>query len=204
MTKLSSSAITPEQYLKSEETSSVQHEYVDGELFAMTGETAGHAWICQQLFRRIDDRLKGSGCHVFTERLKVHVEAANSYYYPDIVVTCEPLNTKSVVLSEPVLIIEVLSRSTQHIDRREKLISYRKIDSLREYVLISQFRMAIEYHFVNENGVWDSRRLGPDDDLVLISLPGAPLRIPVRDIYKDIDFTLTVMEAEEEEYDLSH
>ena len=93
--------MTPEQYLQFEETASIRHEYVEGELFAMTGETVGHKWICQQLFRIVDGRVKGSGCNVFTEGLKVHVAAANSFYYPDLVMTCERIDSASSVLLQP-------------------------------------------------------------------------------------------------------
>jgi Uma2 family endonuclease len=203
MRTASTTSMTPEQYLEFEAAASVRHEYVNGEVFAMVGETAGHALICGRLFRKLAERLDGSGCQVYMEQLKVRIEAANSYYYPDLVVTCEPFQRKAVTLTAPVMIVEVLSRSTQNVDRREKLLNYRMLPSLREYLLVSQNRILVEYHRLNADGIWEPKKLGAGDILILESLPGGPLRIPVHELYKEFDLPPSVAESGEE-YDCDY
>lgn len=190
--------MTADEYLKLEESSQVRHEFVDGELYAMTGSTKNHNRICFRMSAKLDSHLSGSPCQVFLHDLKVHVQTANCYYYPDVVAACEPYDGKSIFVEEPRLIIEVLSPSTQHIDRREKRLNYAKIGSLREYIVIHHNKRLIEIHRKESPGVWSSERLGNDDELVIKSLPGGTLRIGVADIYADLDVPLTVQESEEE------
>lgn len=190
--------MTADEYLEFEESSQVRHEFVDGELYAMTGSTKNHNRICGRMFTKLDSHLSGSPCQAYLHDLKVHVETANCYYYPDVVVACEPYDGKSIFVQEPRLIIEVLSPSTQHIDRREKRINYAQIGSLREYILIHYNKRLIELYRKDSPGIWSSEKLGNDDELLIKSLPGGPLRIAVADIYADLDIPLTVQESEEE------
>jgi len=109
-----------DEYLEFEEQAAVRHEYVRGQIFAMTGSAEAHNVISGNLFAALHNFLQGTGCRVFQNDMKVRVEAADCFYYPDIMVTCEPYEAKSVFKNSPRLIIEVLSPSTKHIDRREK------------------------------------------------------------------------------------
>jgi Uma2 family endonuclease len=169
----------------------------------MTGATEGHNVICMNLAARIHTQLKGTGCRAFVADMKVHVKAANCFYYPDIMVTCEPLVPTSVFKANPVLIMEVLSPSTKQIDRREKSVNYRKIDSLRQYVLVAQNKMSLESYRKNNNGIWSIDQLGKFDELLIDCLPGDDLRIPVPDVYAELDLP-SIVEEEEEEYDRAY
>ena len=105
-----------EEYLALEEKSQIQHEYVDGRLFAMTGGTQRHATLSSNIWRMLSDHLKGSPCRAYSHNLKV--QADERVYYPDVVVTCAKRDDDSLFAQEPVLIVEVLSPSTGSTDRR--------------------------------------------------------------------------------------
>lgn len=190
--------LTPDQYLQFEEAAAMRHEYVDGEAFAMTGETAAHNLICGRLYRNIAGHLDGSHCHAFMNGLKVHIATANCYYYPDLVVTCKPVKPEDVFVEAPTLIIEVLSRSTQHIDRREKAINYRRLESLSEYVLVSQSHALIEHYIKDSKGAWTKAKLIHSDDIVIECLPNGKLCIALAEIYADLGLPFEVHEDEEE------
>lgn len=193
--------LTVEEYLAREERATVRHEYVNGQVFAMTGATEAHNVICGNLHASLHEHLKGSGCRVFMSDMKVRIETSNSFYYPDIMVTCEPFAGTSVFKQSPVFIAEILSPSTKHIDRREKLIAYRQIDSLREYVIIDPSRHRIEDYRKDANGQWEMMVLRRSDVVSLASLPSS-LDISVETIYEGVILSPAV-EEEEEEYELS-
>lgn len=193
--------MTVDEYLNFEEGSKVRHEYVEGQIFAMSGSTEAHNLICVNLLTAVHAHLEGTGCRAFTNDMKVHVKAANSFYYPDIMITCEPFVAKAVSKSAPILIAEVLSPSTKQIDRREKLVAYRKIDSLMEYLLVHQTEMLIEMHRKDANGLWRVSEVRGSDELCLESLPGSIFRIPVPKIYSGLELPHLV-EEEEDEYEL--
>lgn len=192
--------MTVDEYLRFEESSNCRHEFVEGQVFAMTGSTEAHNVICVNLLTRIHSHLRGTGCRAFINDMKVHVKAANSFYYPDIMVTCEPFQSDSVFKSSPVLLVEVLSKSTRQVDKREKLVAYRKLSTLQEYVIVHQYKMFVELYSKDADGTWQCILLSRSDELVLRSLPGGDLTIPVGDIYETIDIPL-IVEEENEEYE---
>lgn len=194
--------MTVEEYLKFEGRSAQRHEYVRGQIFAMTGSTVAHNTICRNLLIAIQSLLEGSPCQAFFIDVKVRVEAANSFYYPDILVTCEPVNSKVVFTSAPRLIVEVLSPSTKQTDRREKLVAYKELESLRQYVLVHQDRMRIEVHNRVSNGRWDSITLGRSDELSIDARPDKPLVLAVSRVYRGLTIP-SVVEESEEEYELA-
>lgn len=194
--------MTPDEYLEFEEWSSIRHEYLDGQVFAMTGAREAHNAICMNLAAKLHSHLRGTGCRVYASEMKVHVEAANSFYYPDLMVTCEPFVAASVFKSQPRLIIEILSRSTAATDRREKLVNYQKLDSLCEYVLINQHKIHLEVYRKATDGSWSFEKLGKSDELILESMPNHGLGIQMHEIYEGLDLPSTV-EEEEEEYEFS-
>ncbi len=191
--------LTVDEYLAQEERANVRHEYVKGQVFAMTGATEAHNVINGNLYALIHHHLRGSGCRAFMTDMKVRVEIANSFYYPDIMVTCEPFEAKSVYKQLPVLIAEVLSPSTKHIDRREKLVAYRQLSSLRQYLIIHQNRYRIEIYQKDADGQWQVSILGKNDLVFLDSLPSR-LDVPIAAIYDGIILEPFV-EEEEEDYE---
>jgi Uma2 family endonuclease len=190
--------MTVEEYLKHEDFAMVRHEYVRGQIFAMTDATEAHNVICGNLFTRVHAHVRGSGCRAFMNDMKVRVEVSDSFYYPDMMVTCEPFEAKSVYKASPVLIIEALSPSTRQIDRREKLVAYQQLSSLQEYVIVHQSKPLVELYRKQEDGKWTVSMLRTFDKLYLQSLPNKPFSVPVREIYEDLDFSSFVEESTED------
>ncbi|NJN60449.1 MAG: Uma2 family endonuclease [Coleofasciculaceae cyanobacterium RL_1_1] len=176
--------ITPDDYLAAEDISPMRHEYRDGEVFAMTGGTRNHHTIALNLATALKIHLRGSGCRVFMEGMKLCIEASNAFYYPDIVVTCDDRDrpNNEQYINHPSLIIEVLSPSTARFDRTEKFADCRTIPSLMEYVLVSTDHQVIEVFQRNDRGVWQREIAG--DSVQLISVNTA---ITIAEIYDDTD-----------------
>ena len=127
-------------YLAAEEASQVRHEYLGGLVYAMAGETTTHNTICLNLATRIRSHLRGGPCKLYLGGIRVNFELRSDeyFYYPDIVVTCDKRDTHRRFVQYPKLIIEVLSESTERVDKREKFFTYTSIESLEEYGLVAQ------------------------------------------------------------------
>jgi Uma2 family endonuclease len=188
--------LTVEEYLAQEELAEVRHEYVNGQLFAMAGASDAHNVICVNLLALIHQHLKGSGCRAYINDMKVRIDVANSFYYPDIMVTCEPIDAKSAYKQLPVLIVEVLSPSTSHIDRREKLVAYRHLSSLRQYLIVHQNRYRIEAYRKDKDGQWEVTIITRNDMVAFTALPGE-LEISTEAVYEGVVLEPTVEEDEE-------
>jgi Uma2 family endonuclease len=139
-TATESGYVTVEDYLAAEAASDIRHEYLGGLVYAMAGETTMHNTICLNLAVFIRGRLKGGPCKIYMSDIRVNFDLRNDeyYYYPDIVVTCDKQDTHKRFVHYPKLIIEVLSDSTERVDKREKFFAYTSVASLDEYVLVSQ------------------------------------------------------------------
>jgi Uma2 family endonuclease len=175
--------LTVEDYLEGERSSPVRHEYIAGQVYAMAGASQAHNTIALNLATRFRGHTRGGPCRVFMSDLKVRVEATNSFYYPDVVVSCDPTDREEYFVARPCLIVEISSPSTEAIDRREKLVAYQRIDSLREYVLIAQDEVRAHVYRRDNMGDWWIETLAPDDELRL-ELVG--LNIPLAELYEDI------------------
>ena len=127
-------------YLAREQVSHIRHEYLGGLVYAMAGETLAHNQISQNLLFRLRPKTKGGPCRVYISDIRVNFQLRTDeyYYYPDIVVTCDKRDTHPRFIRHPRLIIEVLSESTERVDKREKFFAYTGIASLAEYVLVAQ------------------------------------------------------------------
>src|SRR5687767_4172140 len=130
--------LTIDEYLELEKRSDVRHEYVDGLIFAMHGESQGNNLIAGNLYVALRNHLRRRGCRTYSHAVKVRVSDLDIYYYPDLVVSCDRRDRDGYVVNHPSLIIEVLSPTTEGVDRREKRFNYARIPSLQEYVLVSQ------------------------------------------------------------------
>ncbi|PWC52275.1 Uma2 family endonuclease [Azospirillum sp. TSA6c] len=172
--------ISPQDYLAAERSAEVRHEYVDGEIFAMVGASRRHATIVGNLFVALRQAARARGCQAYANDVKVRVEAANAFYYPDLVATCADGDDDPYVVKDPVLVVEVLSDSTEAIDRREKRTNYQKIPSLREIVLVSQSERLVEVYRRDGAG-WtvDVLRDGP------VMLAALDLCLPLDAVYED-------------------
>lgn len=149
------SLISEEDYLKMEENAAIRHEYVDGYIYAMAGGSKSHNKISGNLYAALHQQIKGSPSDVYMSDVKLKIAHRRSYYYPDLMLSCSREETNEYFLTQPCLIIEVLSKSTATTDRREKLIAYQSIPSVREYCLIAQNTYRVErYHRLDEAGLW--------------------------------------------------
>jgi Uma2 family endonuclease len=177
------SYISVAEYLTSERDSPVRHEYVNGQVYAMAGASDRHNRIALNLASRLNDHLNGGPCEVFIADIKVMVDPV-VYYYPDVVVTCDPPGGDPYVRTQPHLIIEVVSPSTERTDRHEKLFAYQRVPSLQEYVLVLQDRMQVEVYRCQRAGEWTREILAPPEDPVHFASVGFTLR--VSDIYRNV------------------
>ena len=149
------SHLTPDEYLQLEENSSSKHEYIDGEVYAMAGATDAHVTIAGNIFALLLSHLRGSGCRVYIADMKVKIESKNRFYYPDVMVTCEQKDRQnSTYKLFPLLIIEVLSDSTEAFDRGDKFADYQCLETLEEYILINSKKGRIECFSRGEDGLW--------------------------------------------------
>lgn len=172
-------------YLAGERESDVRHEYVDGQVYAMAGASDRHNRIALNIASRLNDRLVDDECEAFISDMKVMVSPV-LYYYPDVVVTCDAPGGDLYTRREPRLIVEVLSASTERIDRTEKLHAYKSVESLLEYVLVSQDALHIEVHRRGAKGEWTRAILTePDDRLALASVN---LTLDLSDVYRNVRF----------------
>ncbi|CRI65180.1 conserved hypothetical protein [Thiocapsa sp. KS1] len=179
-----------EDYLAAERAGcDVKHEYVNGEVFAMTGASFTHNLIVLNLGSELRARLKGTPCHVLPSDMRVRIEAANAGKYPDLVALCEAPrfhDDRQDVLLNPALIVEVLSASTEAYDRGGKFATYRRLPSLEEYVLVSQHRPLVEVFTRQPDGRWIlSETEGLDAEVAFASLG---CRVAMREIYDKVDF----------------
>ncbi len=151
--------LTPEEYLAFDRSADGKSEYLDGEMFAMSGGSRAHSLIASNLIGEIHQQLRGRPCEVHGSDLRVLVESTGLYTYPDLSIVCgepdfgsgDPKDT----LRNPTLLIEVLSPSTENYDRSKKFEHYRSIPSLREYVLVAQDRAFVERLLRRDDGVWE-------------------------------------------------
>lgn len=172
--------LTAEEYLEGELHSDVKHELVGGQAYAMVGASSGHNWIAGRLHAALLAHLTRP-CRVFMSDMKVRVD--EDFYYPDVAVTCEPVDAKAYFITEPLLIVEVLSDSTERTDRHEKRLAYQRLESLKEYVLVAQDRMQVEVYRRVDGKDWEVERFDERDDLRLESVD---LTLPLTDIYQDV------------------
>jgi Uma2 family endonuclease len=179
-----------EDYLAAERAGcDVKHEYVNGEVFAMTGASFNHNLIVLNLGSELRAGLKGRACHVLPSDMRVRIEAANAGKYPDLVALCEVPrfhDDRQDVLLNPALIVEVLSTSTEAYDRGGKFATYRRLPSLEEYVLVSQHQPLVEVFTRQPDGRWVlSETEGLDAEVIFASLG---CRVAMREIYDKVDF----------------
>src|SRR5215467_11382600 len=141
------------EYLRDEERRTVRHEYLRGEVYAMSGGTAPHSQIAANIIMYLGTAARGGRCRVYTSDFKVQ-PSDQAVYYPDVSVVCEPTSRSAVVTAAPCLVVEITSRSTARLDRGEKLEQYRKCASLKTYLIVDQFRRRLTHHWRDDTGEW--------------------------------------------------
>lgn len=178
-----SSFISVDAYLAGESQSAIKHEYVDGEIFAMGGASDAHVTVAGNLFGLLRPHLRGGPCRVYIADMKLRVDRANAFFYPDVFVTCAATDAADPLIKRsPTVVIEVLSESTEAYDRGDKFARYRLLESLQEYVLIDSRRPVIEIFRRQADG-WLLQPVAAEDRLHLQSLD---FQCSIDDIYEDV------------------
>ena len=179
--------VSPQEYLAIERVSEIRHEYYAGQMYAMSGGSYEHSSISSNIIRHIGNRLHSSSCRVHGSNLRVKVDPSGLYTYPDALVLCErPIfddAQKDTVLN-PVVIFEVLSDSTEKNDRGMKFEHYRKIPSLKQYVLFSQRRPHVDYFSLDERGEWVVGEVNGLDGVLELGL--IEVSLPLAEIYDGV------------------
>lgn len=182
-------AFTQEEYLTLERTSEIRHECLDGFVYAMAGESPTHSTICFNLAGALHAQLRGTPCRGFSPNMKVRAGERGLYAYPDLAVACgEPRfhDEHGDVLTNPAVIFEVLSPSTEAYDRGEKFARYRAIETLRDYVLVAQDGPRVEHFSRQPDGSWSRAEINGLDGV--LSLASIDCRIRLADVYDRIAF----------------
>jgi Uma2 family endonuclease len=174
--------LSVEGYLAAEDGAECRHEYIDGDLYAMTGASDRHGLIVGNLYARLRTLLRGSPCQLFSNDMKVRLRIAEQdiFYYPDLLLSCDPRDRETYYRGRPCLLIEVLSESTARIDRREKLFAYQTLPSLQEYLLIEQDVRAVEIH--RRVRGWAGERVTDGG----VHLDCLEIDVPLDAIYEDV------------------
>lgn len=165
-----------EEYLEREKSAEIRHEYVGGYLYALAGASRLHNMIAINILRRLSDAADGGPCRVYIETVKLQV-ADDIIYYPDLMVACGDEPEDPYVEREPCLVVEVVSPNTEATDRREKLIAYRNLPSLKTYLLVDQDTRRVERHWRDETGAWRRGEHTEEERVPLLCPAGAELSL---------------------------
>lgn len=176
--------MTAEEYLAWEPQQPLRYEYCDGKVFAMTGGTKGHNRLALNLYSALVDKVDTAGCEINTSDVKVLLRDGQSYRYPDLIVSCDERDKSETNFYRfPKLIVEVLSNSTETIDRDEKFQEYIQLPTLKEYVLISTKRMQVECYRRGEGRMWLYYSYTKGE---FISLETLGIEIDIETLYKNV------------------
>lgn len=180
---------TPEEYLALEEAAETKHEYFQGEIFAMSGGSTNHNRIAVSVCTILATEFEEKPCEVFSSDVKLLVQANGLYTYPDAMVVCGPVEYaegRNDTVTNPIVIVEVLSKSTRDYDRDKKFELYRDLPSFRDYLLIDQDRVYIEHYHRLEEGRWVLTLYNNLD--TSLTLTAIEVSLPVRRIYHKVEW----------------
>ncbi len=180
---------TYEDYLALEAESDVKYEYHDGFIVAMAGGTPLHGKVCGNFISAVNNALEKANkpCDIYTSDVKVHIEAINKTFYPDASVTCGEVQTSEKdknALINPILILEVLSKSTAAFDRGDKFTYYRHLPSLQEYIIVHPSKPIVEIFYRKEADLWQIQTITTLDEVIALRSLG--IEIEMRSIYRRV------------------
>ena len=181
--------MTAAQYLETEKAAKYRSEFIQGEVYAMAGASDAHVTLTGNLSALLHSRLRGSDYKSYSSDMKLRIGDDETYFYPDLMVSCDAEDRKRKYSKQtPVLLVEVLSDTTEAYDRGGKFAWYRQLDSLQEYVLIDQNQFRVELFRRNKHGRWELFTFeGEQAELELLSVD---LRCTLAELYEDVDFDL--------------
>jgi Uma2 family endonuclease len=166
-----------------EEASSTKHEYVAGEVYALSGATQRHNRIAMNIAAQLWAAARDGGCRVYGSDMRVRI-GNDAVYYPDVQVACDPADNESLFTKNPCVVVEVLSPSTSSIDPREKLLVYKRIESLRAYIIVFQDQRRVLRHYRAEGNNWFDALHGADSK---VPFPCPEVELTLADIYQGLD-----------------
>jgi len=178
--------ISEEDYLEGEMLANRRHEYLDGQVYAMAGANARHNLIALNVAVELRTATRGKGCQVFINDMKLRISEQRTFYYPDVMLCCDPQDNHELYREHPCLIVEVLSKSTATIDRREKLLAYQGIASLRYYLLVAANKMQVEFYQRAVDGNWYVGTLGAEETLEIQCSPLNTMTLSWEDFYQEV------------------
>ena len=181
--------LTPEEYLAMEEISEIRHEYYQGEIFAMAGGTNDHNMIAGDVHTRMNLALTEKGCLVYMADMQLWVEANRLMAYPDVMAVCgEPkyYEDRTDVITNPIVIVEVLSKSTKDYDRGDKFKLFQSIPTFQEYILIDQYTIHIEQYYLEAPKKWAILEYNRLTDI--LKFAKIDCQISLQDIYRRVKF----------------
>ncbi len=184
--------IGSEEYLRLERKSEIRHEYIDGELFSMTGASFEHNQISANIVRVLGNQFLEKPCYVFSSDMKVRIPEIEKYTYPDIVVACEEASFEddnNEVLLNPLAIFEILSDSTEAYDRGKKFAHYRLLQSLAEYVLVSQHDCRVEKFWRRDDHTWIYKEYRNMEHV--LEMDSFDCGLPIVEMYRKVEFRKT-------------
>jgi len=181
--------VTPAEYLTFERASDTKHEYIDGQVYAMSGASRAHSLIAGSVSHALYPQLRAAGCNIFSGDMRVQVAAAGWYTYPDLVIACQDQHFGDAevdTLLNPIVLIEILSPSTEKYDRGEKFARYQQLASLQEYLMIAQDQRQIEHYVRQPDQQWRLSAFTQADQMV--ELASVSSRLLVAQAYELITF----------------
>lgn len=181
--------VSPEQYLAMERAATEKHEYYKGEVFLMSGASPSHNDISYNINRLVAPPLHGKGCKLYGSDFRIHIPESSLFTYPDFSIVCGKAETSDIYadnLTNPAVIIEILSKSTRNYDRGMKFSLYRSIKTLQEYILIDSTSITVESYARQNDNSWLLKEFKQLPDTIFISTIG--LTLSLKDIYDDVSF----------------
>jgi len=178
--------ISEQDYLSTEKLADCRHEFVDGKVFAMDAASKRHNRIVRNLITSMADAADHSGCETYFSDIKVRTEKYKTYYYPDVVVSCEQDDSSDYYLEKPCLIVEVTSASTLRKDYLEKALSYQSIDSLQAYLIVAQDKPQVDMLFRAEDRSWQLQQFSHLEDELVLPCPDMTLTLAMA--YSGVEF----------------
>ncbi len=177
--------ISPEEYLESELKSEVRHEYLGGRVYSMPGSSDEHNVIALNIAAALHAHLRGKPCRAYINDMKCRIQSVGRdvFYYPDVMVSCGPRVKTDYFKRDPVIVFEVLSPSTESIDRREKFFAYTSLPTLDAYVLVEQEKIGVTVFRRSGEG-WATEEIEGRDGV--LALPRIEMELPLALIYEEV------------------
>jgi Uma2 family endonuclease len=177
--------LSVDEYLQLEVESVAHHEYIAGQVYTNIAKSKNSKIITGNILTRMRTHLIGTNCRVFSSGMKVKIEQLDVFYHPDVFVTSNPEYREKFFKSHPCMIVEVISPATERIHRQEKLMNYQQIESLQEYVLVSELERKVDIYRKYNHNTWFLEQLITTD---IMKLSSVGLEMAIAEIYEDVEF----------------